>query len=58
MYRLLLARFATQAGLKLNVRFQITEGVSPQKVDETRIALRELGLNESGSQVMEESCEV
>ncbi len=53
-YTRVLARFATQADLKLNIRFEVTEGVSPQKADETRVALRELGLDESGLQVVED----
>ena len=47
-YTRVLARFATQSDLSLRVRFEVTEGVSQQKVDETRIALRELGLDEEG----------
>jgi hypothetical protein len=53
-YTRVLARFATQADLRLDVRFEVTEGVSPQKADETRVALRELGLDESGLQVVED----
>ena len=52
-YTRVLARFATQPDLKLRVRFEVTEGVSPQKADETRFSLRELGLDESGLQVVE-----
>jgi len=52
-YTRVLARFATQPDLKLRVRFEVAEGVSPQKVDETRVALRELGLDESGLQAVE-----
>ena len=46
-YTRVLARFATQSNLKLTIRFQVTEGVTPQQADETRVALRELGLDES-----------
>jgi hypothetical protein len=42
-----LARFATQSDLSLTIRFQVTTGVTSQKADETRVALRELGLDES-----------
>ena len=52
-YTRVLARFATQADLRLKIRFEVTEGVSPQKADETRVALRELGLDEDGLQVVE-----
>ena len=53
-YTRVLARFATQTGLRLTVRFEVTEGVSPQKADETRVALRELGLDEGGLRAVEE----
>jgi hypothetical protein len=53
-YTRVLARFATQPDLKLTLRFEVSEGVSPQKVDETRIALRELGLDENGLEVVED----
>jgi hypothetical protein len=35
--------------LKITLRVEVApvEGVSPQKVDETRVALRELGLKDS-----------
>ena len=48
-YTKVLSKFATSAGLKLTLRVEVapTEGVSPQKVDETKVALRELGLNDS-----------
>jgi len=49
-YTRVLARFATQPSLKLTLRFEVTEDVSPQKADETRVALRELGLDEDGLQ--------
>lgn len=53
-YTRVLARFATQPSLKLTLRFEVAEDVSPQKADETRVALRELGLDESGLQVVED----
>ena len=48
-YTKVLSKFAATAGLKLTLRGEVapTEGVSPQKVDETKVALRELGLNDS-----------
>jgi hypothetical protein len=44
-----LSKFAATAGLKLTIRVEVApvEGVSPQKVDETKVALRELGLKDS-----------
>ena len=44
-----LSKFAATAGLKLTLRVKVapTEGVSPQKVDETKVAPRELGLKDS-----------
>jgi hypothetical protein len=48
-YTKVLSKFAATAGLKLTLRVEVApvEGVSPQKVDETKIALRELGLNDA-----------
>jgi lysophospholipase L1-like esterase len=48
-YTKVLAKFAAGAGLKITLRVEVApvEGVSPQKVDETRVALRELGLKDS-----------
>jgi hypothetical protein len=48
-YTKVLSKFAATAGLKLTLRVEVapTEGVSPQKVDETKVALRELGLKDS-----------
>lgn len=47
-YTKVLARFATSRGLRLAVKVEIDDeaGLSPQKVEETRQALRELGLND------------
>jgi len=53
-YTRVLARFATQPGLKLTLRFEVTEDVAPQKADETRVALQELGLDEGGLRVVED----
>jgi hypothetical protein len=48
-YTKVLSKFAGAAGLKLTLRVEVApaEGVSPQKVDETKVALRELGLKDS-----------
>jgi hypothetical protein len=45
-YTKVLAKFATQSGLKLGLRVEITpeDGISTQKVDEIKTALRELAL--------------
>jgi hypothetical protein len=51
-YTRVLAPFVTQAGLKLTVRFDVTEGISRQKVDEIRIVLRELGLDEQALRIV------
>jgi hypothetical protein len=47
-YTRVLSRFATGSGLRVTVRVDIAPngGVSEQKVEETRSALRELGLND------------
>lgn len=47
-YTRVLARFATQSNLQLTIRFEVADGVTPQKAEETRAALRELGLDEDG----------
>jgi len=48
-YTKILAKFATQAGLRigLNVEIAPPEGVSAQRADEIKVALRELGLNDT-----------
>ena len=48
-YTKVLSKFAATAGLKLTLRVEVApaEGVSQQKVDETKVALRELGLKDS-----------
>jgi hypothetical protein len=45
-YTKVLSKFATQAGLTIGLKVEIAPpgGVSPQKVDEIKVALRELGL--------------
>jgi hypothetical protein len=47
-YTKVLSKFASARGLKLTVKVEVTPdgGVSKQKVDETKSALRELGLND------------
>jgi hypothetical protein len=47
-YTKVLAKHATTGGLKLNVSFEITPegGLPPHRVDETKAALRELGLDD------------
>jgi hypothetical protein len=48
-YTKVLSKFAANSGLRLTLRVEVapTGGVSEQKVEETRSALRELGLNDS-----------
>jgi hypothetical protein len=48
-YTKVLSKFSASPGLKLTLRVEVApaEGVSPQKADETRVALRELGLKDS-----------
>ena len=47
-YSRVLSKFATGSGLRVTVKVEIAPegGVSEQKVEETRGALRELGLND------------
>ena len=47
-YTKVLSRFAAGKGLKLTVSVEASpeDGVSSQKVDETKVALRELGLKD------------
>jgi hypothetical protein len=47
-YTKVLAKFAASKGLKLTVRFELkSEGpISPQKIEETKVALRELGFTD------------
>ena len=48
-YTKVLSKFSAEAGLKLTLRVEVAPagGISPQKVDETKVALRELGLKDS-----------
>lgn len=45
-YTKVLSKFAAGMGLKLTLRVEVNSegGISTQKVDETKVALRELGL--------------
>jgi Protein of unknown function (DUF499) len=47
-YNRVLAKFAVGQGLKLTVNVEVSpdDGISKQKIDETKISLRELGLND------------
>ncbi|MBI4833117.1 MAG: AAA family ATPase, partial [Candidatus Lindowbacteria bacterium] len=47
-YTKVLARFARDRGLKLNVTVEVAPegGLSKQSIEETKVALRELGLND------------
>lgn len=47
-YQRVLSKFAVGKGLKLTVKVEVApeEGLSPQKVEETKLALRELGLSD------------
>jgi hypothetical protein len=47
-YTKVLARFAAGSDLRLSVTFHVSPkgGVSPERANETRSALRELGLND------------
>ena len=44
-----LSKFAASKGLRLTVRFELDKDdlISQQKIDETKVALRELGLEDS-----------
>lgn len=48
-YTKVLSRFVTGGGLKLKVEIEVksNEGISQQKVEQTKVALRELGLDEN-----------
>jgi uncharacterized protein DUF499 len=48
-YTKVLSKFSADAGLKLTLRVEVAPagGISSQKVDETKVALRELGLKDS-----------
>jgi hypothetical protein len=47
-YTKVLSKFAASKGLRLTVRFELSGdgAISQQKVEETRVALRELGLDD------------
>ncbi|MDQ0286286.1 hypothetical protein J2Z49_001400 [Desulfofundulus luciae] len=47
-YTKVLSKFAVGKGLKISINIQVTqeEGISVQKIEETKIALRELGLKD------------
>jgi hypothetical protein len=47
-YTKVLSRFASSKGLKLTISIEVSPegGISKQKVEETKTALRELGLND------------
>jgi hypothetical protein len=47
-YTKVLSKFAASKGLRLTVRFELDPDgpISQQKVEETRVALRELGLDD------------
>ena len=48
-YNKVLARFATGFNLKISVQVDVNsdKGISPQKIDETRAALSELGMDDT-----------
>jgi hypothetical protein len=48
-YTKVLSKFAATSGMKLTLRVEVapSEGISMQKIDETRVALRELGLKDA-----------
>lgn len=47
-YTKVLSKFAREMNLKISIQFEVTQedGVSPQKIEEAKIALRELGLED------------
>jgi hypothetical protein len=47
-YTKVLSKFAAGRGLKLTVRFELSadEAISQQKIEETKVALQELGLHD------------
>jgi hypothetical protein len=50
-YTRVLSRFAASKGLKLTLTVEVSHdgGASEQKLEETKVALRELGLNDDVS---------
>ena len=47
-YTKVLSRFVTDGGLSVSLQVYVepADGVAPQKVEETKVALRELGLSD------------
>ena len=47
-YTKVLSRFVSGSGLKLKVEIEVKpeDGITQQKVEQTKVALKELGLNE------------
>jgi hypothetical protein len=47
-YTKVLSKFASTAGLRITLRVEVAppDGISPQRLDETKVALRELGLKD------------
>lgn len=47
-YRRVLSRFSNEGRLTVNVEIEIEhpDGISPEKIEDVRVALRELGLNQ------------
>lgn len=52
-YTKVLAKFATTGGLKVRVTFEVAPdgGLLPQRIDETKALLRELGLDDNVDRV-------
>jgi hypothetical protein len=50
-YTKVLSKLAASKGLKLTVRFEVSAdgAISQQKIEEAKVALRELGLNDAVS---------
>ena len=50
-YTKVLSRFAASKGLKITLTVEVSQdgGASEQKIEETKVALRELGLNDKVS---------
>ncbi len=49
LYTKVLSKFAASKGLKLTVKFELSSdgAISQQKIEEAKVALRELGLDDS-----------
>jgi hypothetical protein len=47
-YTKVLGRFATEKGLRISINIEVSkkEGINDSMIDETKTALRELGLND------------